>query len=557
MRAFRLVSKLVCLLVAGLAMVPPASAQSGYQDPYANPYGSQGYGSGAGYGGGYGASGQAAAPSTIPGNQGGGTAVPQVQPPPVYAPKRKPLQPGAIPWGGSAGSGLPEPDYGGMGGGTSSRPPASGGSAQPGWGDPVGGYPAADEPLTQAPPSTPSSRPVLAGKPKLKPVPAEQSPMGSPAPMQPAPMAEAPPAATQRPKQVVTPGIGAAQLPTQTDMASANERLRSAYPSLQADANFTAQMVSATSIAGTSSIANSSRISRVGTSPGTTSVLDDTQAQRIAAPAVWCARNGNTPVISRIRPATETGLLPGVAFVVQGNCFGDRGGSLRVNLPTQFGRIRAVEAQVLNWEGTKVFAQLPGDIVNVIPGEATMEVVAAAGLRSAGKPVNFEPRWERIALPAVESRVRDCRGEGSVNRCRANDDSEADPRFNMPKDCRYSGIGTCYGQDRGDPQVANGEALIFGQHYTEDLIRFRKDRPSPRGRDSYELSLPPYLKPSHCDASVTAFETEAGRLDASASAHFDGSNVVVDWSFDRYGEPGWLQYRARCQVWAPVGVALR
>ncbi len=526
MSSFRLVSKLVRLAVAGMAMAPPASAQSGYQDPYANPYGSPGYGSV------YGAGGQAAAPSTLPGNQGGGTVVPQVQPPPVYAPVRKQPQPGAIPWGGSAGSGLPEP--------------------ADGW----------TPPPISATARKPRPSPVLA------PAPAESPSMDSPVPMQPVPMAEAPstsgkppagspPVETQRSRVVVTPGVGTAPPAAPIDLAGANERLRSSYLSLQADAGFTTQMASATSPVGASSVSASARISRVGPSPGLTSVLDDVQAQRIAAPALWCARNGDTPVISHIRPATEAGLLPGVAFVVQGNCFGDRGGSLRVNLPTPFGRIRAVEAQVLNWEGTKLFVQLPGDIVNVIPGEATVEVVVAAGARSAGKAVNFEPRWERIALPAVESRVGECQGEGAMDRCVANADTESDYGFKMPKNCRNSGIGSCFKVDDGGQAMPPGTSYLSGQHYTEDLIRYRKNLPSPRGRDSYELSLPPYLKPSHCDASVTAFETEAGRLDASASARFDGSSVVVDWSFDRYGEPGWLQYRARCQVWAPVGVALR
>jgi hypothetical protein len=276
-----------------------------------------------------------------------------------------------------------------------------------------------------------------------------------------------------------------------------------------------------------------------------------TDTQTIAAPALICAKNGNLPTVRRVLPAANGVLAPGAAFVVQGNCYGSAPGSVRVMLPTPRGRIRAVDANVLSWEAGKLFAELPADLQNVIPGEATVEVWAADGRRSAPLAFAFEPQWAVRPLPALASRVLECHGAGALNRCRANDDSEADMRFAMPKDCRSSGIGTCFGGNTQDPVAPEGEALIFGQHYTQDKLPRRLS-----GRDVFSLSLPPYLRASHCGVDVTAFETERGQQDATAAARFDGNTVQVDWAFTRAGEPGWLQYQLRCQVWAPVGVVL-
>lgn len=89
-------------------MTLPAAGQSGsaygYQDPYASPYNP-------GHGGG------AVAPSTIPGQQGAGTAVPQVQAAPRSYRPPSPQTQGSIGWGQpetswpSSSSAAYPPDY--------------------------------------------------------------------------------------------------------------------------------------------------------------------------------------------------------------------------------------------------------------------------------------------------------------------------------------------------------------------------------------------------------------------------------------------------------------
>lgn len=486
------------------------------------------------YGYGYGGQSQgyeepAAAPSTIPGQRNSGARVPQVQPAAPAQRKPQPPAQGGIQWGNGSADGSSYPPYGSTGSGGyspygaasgstgNSYPPAGNGGYQP--------YPA---------PSAGSNSPY--GNSSASPQPAMPAPAPQAAAEPPAAMTSTAPRVNAMPP-VVRQRDSAPRPPPSAvpDTASANARLGESFRLLDAGE---AVLVS--------SAVRGNSATRIRTNNN-----DSLRAAEISAPLVVCAKNGNLPLVSRLKVATGEALLPGAAFVVQGNCYGTAAGTVRVMLPTPRGRIRAVDARVLNWEGTKLFVQLPADLQNVIPGEATVEVWTPDGRRSAAQAIAFEPQWALRTLPMLPARVLDCRGESAYNRCRANDDSEADPRFNFPKDCRNSGIGTCLGGNYEDPQVPDGEALIFAQHYTQDPVRNRE-----KGRDVFELNLPPYLRPSHCGVSVTAFETEPGRQDASATARFQDSNVIVDWAFEHPGEPGWLQYQARCQVWAPVGVVV-
>ncbi len=485
----------------------------------------------------------AAAPSTIPGQRNSGARVPQVRPAAPAQRKPQPPAQGGIQWGTGGADGSSYPPYGSTGssnGGYSPYGAASGSTGNSYPSGESGGY------QTYPAPSAGSSSPYGSSSGST----GNNSPYGnssaSPQPAVPATVpqaaAEPPAAMTSAPRINAMPPVmrqrdSAPRPPPSVvpDTASANARLGESFRLLDAGE---AVLVSG-AVRG-----NSATRIRANNN-------DSLRAAEISAPLVVCAKNGNLPLVSRLKVATGEALLPGAAFVVQGNCYGTAAGTVRVMLPTPRGRIRAVDARVLNWEGTKLFAQLPADLQNVIPGEATVEVWTPDGRRSAAQAIGFEPQWALRTLPMLPARVLDCRGESAYNRCRANDDSEADPRFNFPKDCRNSGIGTCLGGNYEDPQVPDGEALIFAQHYTQDPVRNRE-----KGRDVFELNLPPYLRPSHCGVSVTAFETEPGRQDASATARFQDGNVIVDWAFERSGEPGWLQYQARCQVWAPVGVVL-
>lgn len=480
----------------------------------------------------------AAAPSTIPGQGASAAQVPQVAPAQQPAPQREPA---TSPWGSSP--------YGGMGGGAYGNGGYGGGSPYP---------------------------PAASGNPYGSPRSAGTSAPGSPAPAGPGSYPSSPPATTS---SRVTAGSGAS--PTSPDDsaqssatgrgAQAVQRQSAASPrppptaqtgaadSARANADLLEsfrQLADDQSSPVSSAIRGNSAAVRA---QGGGSVQDSMRDQRIAAPALACAQNGNLPKVSRVRAAGAGGLAPGSAFIVQGLCYGSVPGTLRVMLPTALGRIRAVDAAVLSWEGGKLFAELPADLQNVVPGEATVEIWTADGRRSAAQPVAFEPHWALVPLPtAVAGRVQACTeaGEGVWSRCRVNEDSEADPRFAMPLDCR-GGLGTCFGRSRNDPTADDGAALIFGQHYTQDVMRYRREPPKRGGRDQFELTLPPWLRPSHCAVSVTAFETEPGTQDAKASARFEGNTVLVDWSFERNGEPGWLQYQAHCQVWAPVGLVMR
>lgn len=476
---------------------------------------------------GYGAQAPAAgAPSTIPGQRSGGLQVPQVQPPPAAQRRsQRPPPRGSIDWGsGASGSGAAYPQ-------PQPQPPAPAPEA------PVAATPApaAPAPATAMQPASEMARPSS----NAPLVPADPAPEAAAIESS---AASAPPVLRV---QEAAPSPPPAPAP---DLGRANAQLSESFRTLDADSAVRVQ----SNVGATNAVIRGTSTARIK-SGSATQVQSE---QTIAAPALVCAKNGNTPVINRLRPAQEQGLMPGAALVVQGNCFGSSAGTVRLMLPTPRGRIRAVDAQVLNWENGKLFAQLPADLQNVVPGEATVEVWAADGRRSAAETIAFEPNWALRPLPELPARVRDCQGEFALSRCKANDDSEASPNFSMPKNCRNGGLFTCFGSNAQDPEAPAGESFIFGQHYTQDVIRFRKDKPSPRGRDLYELNLPPYLKPSHCAASVTAFETEPGTQDSSASARFADNNVVVDWSFNRYGERGWLQYQVRCQVWAPIGVVL-
>ncbi len=363
------------------------------------------------------------------------------------------------------------------------------------------------------------------------------APWGNPSPTRPTvpPVASTPPAGTQTPASpstsspnvVVTPGQNTPP-PAQPGSAAANDRLQSAYRNLES--------------AAVSSAVRSNSATRIKPD-------GSLQGDKINATAYVCANSSNTPSISRIRPADDGALQPGAAFVVQGLCFGDRSGSVRVTLPTQYGRIQAQDAQILDWSGDKILAQLPGSIVKALPGAASVEVTTAGGVRGAGKDAAFEPRWQLSLMPVVQARVRECAGAGAgaMSSCTANDDTETDSGFRMPSNSRCIGIGKCFGSST-DQRNSGDAVYVGGRHYTDDDIR------SPvRGSDQYTVTLEPWMRASHCDAEVTAFATE-GRQDASASARFDGDRIVVDWALTKLGDPGWLQYRANCRVWVPAGL---
>jgi hypothetical protein len=374
-------------------------------------------------------------------------------------------------------------------------------------------------------------------KPKPKPQP---SPWGGTAPAKPTapPVASKPPVTSQPPiaqpngtppssgpQVVVMPGQNTP--PPSQPQAGANDRLTSVFRGTR----------------------GSSTIIRGGAAAQTGSLAGGS-TQRITSTVLACTNNGNTPKITRIQPANDASLQPGGIFIVHGLCFGDAQGKVQITLPTQFGRIQAHDAQILDWDGEKILAQLPDGIVKAIPGAASVEVASAAGLRAAGKETAFEPRWQLSLLPQIAARVRECSGSGAKNSCIAGDDTESDSGFNMPKNTRCTGIGTCFSS--ADEPANDGITLnLNGRHYTENDI----DSPL-RGRDRFEVTLQTWMRPSHCDTQVTAFATD-GRQDSSAVARFETDGIVVDWAMTKTGDPGWLQYRANCNVWVPAGLGTR
>lgn len=411
--------------------------------------------------------------------------------------------------------------------------------AQQGYGDPQQSGPAAPSTIpgrgdsdARVPDVEPA--PVAMPKPrKPKPQPQPQPSLwGGTAPAKPTtpPVASQPPTPqpnglppNSSPQVVVTPGQSTP--PPSQPQTGANDRLTSVYQGTR----------------------SSSAVVRAGGTTQTGNSLAGGSAPRMTSPVLACSQNGNTPKITRIQPADERSLQPGGTFIVHGLCFGDARGKVQITLPTRYGRIQAHDAQVLDWAGEKILAQMPDGIIKALPGAAAIEVASAAGVRGSGKETAFEPRWQLSLLPEVVARVRECTGAGAKNMCIAGDDTESDSGFDMPKNTRCSGIGTCF-SSMSDSMNYGNVVHLNGLHYTESDI----ERPL-RGRDRFEATLEPWMRPSHCDTEVTAFSTE-GRQDASATARFDTDGIVVDWALTKVGDPGWLSYRANCKVWVPVGL---
>ena len=369
------------------------------------------------------------------------------------------------------------------------------------------------QPQTQPQPSpwgaTANTTPA---KPATPPV-ASQPPIAQPSGMPP----------NSGPQVVITPGQNTP--PPSQPQTGANDHLTSVYRGAR----------------------TSAAVTRAGGAAQTGNSALGGSVQRITSTALACSQNNNTPKITRIQPADDISLQPGGTLIVHGLCFGDAWGKLQITLPTQYGRIQAQDAQILDWTDDKILAQLPDSIVKALSGAALIEVASAAGARGTGKEAAFEPRWQLSLLPEVAARVRECVGAGAKNGCIAGGDTEYDSGFSMPKNARCSGIGTCFSSMPEHRDYGN-VVHLNGLHYTENDI----ERPL-RGRDHFEVTLQPWMRPSHCDTEVTAFSTD-GRQNASATARFDADGVVVDWVLSKVGDPGWLSYRANCKVWVPVGM---
>jgi hypothetical protein len=298
-------------------------------------------------------------------------------------------------------------------------------------------------------------------------------------------------------KPSTTPG--ASTPPPSQPQAGANDRLTSAYRGL----------------------GNTGAIIRNGGAAPTKGGATTAGAVVATSPALACAKNGNTPKITSVRPANESSLQAGEAFIVQGLCFGDGAGTVRVTLPTQYGRIQGLDAKVLDWQGEKILAQLPDGIVKAIPGAASVEVVSAAGARGAGRDIGFEPRWEKTPLKGVE---------GSVTACRLP---------NTPSSYHFCAIDN-----------ASAGLVLKGSHHRGDP----GTHPIRTGSDRYDLRMPDWMRPGSCSISVSAIgddRTQQGR----ASARFEGKSVFVDWTFPEAADlDAYFAYDMSCTVWAPAGL---
>lgn len=234
-----------------------------------------------------------------------------------------------------------------------------------------------------------------------------------------------------------------------------------------------------------------------------------------------CTKNGNTPKITSVRPANEAALQPGQAFIVQGLCFGDGAGTVRVVLPTQYGRIQGIDAKVLDWQGDRILAQLPDGIVKAIPGAASIEIMSAAGTRGPGKDVAFEPRWEKTALKDVE---------GSIAACRLP---------NTP-----STFHQCSLKNEGS------RIVMKSTHWRGDTDL----HPLRAGTDRYDLRMPDWMRPASCSISFSS-STTGDAKDGSATTRFEGKSAIVDWTFTATADSeAFLIYDLTCDVWTPAGV---
>jgi hypothetical protein len=292
---------------------------------------------------------------------------------------------------------------------------------------------------------------------------------------------------------------GASTPPPSQPQAGANDRLTSAYRGLGSSSAI---------------IRNGGAAPVKGGSAG--------NGTAVATSAVLaCTKNGNTPKITSVRPANEAALQPGQAFIVQGMCFGDGTGAVRVVLPTQYGRIQGTDAKVLDWQGDKILAQLPDGIVKAIPGAASVEIMSAAGARGPGKDVAFEPRWEKTALKDVEA---------SIGACRLP---------NTP-----STFHQCSIKNEGS------RVVMKSTHWRGDIDL----HPLRAGTDRYDLRMPDWMRPASCSITVGSSTTD-GRNDGSATTRFEGKSAIVDWTFTPTADSeAFVIYDLSCDVWTPAGV---
>lgn len=378
-------------------------------------------------------------------------------------------------------------------------------STIPGRGDSEARVPVVDP----APVAMPAPR-----KPKPKPQPQTQpSPWGGTVPTKPTtpPVASQPPV-TSRPPVVSQPPVVTQPPvvsqpnntpPSSGPQAGANDRLTSTYRGTPK----------------TSAIVRSGGAAQTGGSVVGASV------QRTTSTVLACTQDGNTPKITRIRPANDSSLQPGGAFILEGLCFGDARGKVQVTLPTQYGRIQANEAQILDWDGEKILAQLPDGVVKAISGDAAVEVASAGGTPGAGKDIAFEPRWEKVRLNGVEMNVTACRVPNTpapFHFCTIRSDGTASI---------LSAI-----HDRGDPDSQIGAA----------------------SRDRYDVLMPQWMRPADCGIAVATSTSDGSSPLGTATAAYEGNSVVVDWQFNDKAEKGsTIRYDVKCTVWVPVGVVAK
>lgn len=343
-------------------------------------------------------------------------------------------------------------------------------------------------------------------KPKPQPQP-QPSPWGGIAPAKPTtpPVASQPPVTSQPPVITQPPVVSQPNNtpPSSGPQAGANDRLTSAYRGTPK----------------TSAIVRGAGAAQTGSSVAGASVESTTST------VLACSQNGNTPKITRIRPANESSLQPGGAFIVEGLCFGDARGKVQITLPTQYGRIQANEAQILDWDGEKILAQLPTGIVKAISGDAAVEVASAGGTRSAGKNIAFEPRWEKVRLNGVDVNITACKVP------------------NMPPQFHECTI-------RSD-----GSAPIL------TAIHYRGEPDSQVGvasRDRFDVVMPQWMRPADCGIAVATSTSDGSTPLGAATVAYDGNSVVVDWKFNGKAEKGSaILYDVKCTVWVPVGVVAK
>lgn len=287
---------------------------------------------------------------------------------------------------------------------------------------------------------------------------------------------------------------------------------------------------------------------------------------QIQATALLCSRNGGQPLLRRLTVAGDGALAPKAAFVIQGQCFGAAPGTVKVILPTAYGPIRSVDAQVVDWQAGKIFAVLP-DVDRVIPGAATVDVTAAGGARGSSAPLAFEPAWElrQRSIPATTGRIDSCAGGGYFSRCvlvfAGHEIDHRDPQFELAATCRASGLPglldplglsnafvSCKGQQRALGEGLQGQVLAQHNSGGDDL------RDTLSRSDVYQLQLPPYARLAALRYQSRSFPGR-GRIEAPRFDPASGQ-LEVAWSMIRDGgaEPGLIEYAIDFDTLWPRGV---